>query len=112
MMGMLVQSLVMLALMCATIGRAPGRQDNLCIHLSLFCGEKKSVALRAEASAPSWSVHDHPASPCIKVCKLDRDGVCMGCFRSIEEISAWAMLSADQKRGVLENSRLRERREA
>ena len=31
-----------------------------------------------------------PAStPCIRVCTLDRDGVCIGCHRTVEEIIRW-----------------------
>lgn len=32
-----------------------------------------------------------PASPCIGVCRIDpRNGLCEGCQRTIEEISAWS----------------------
>lgn len=31
-----------------------------------------------------------PAStPCIRVCTLDRDGVCIGCHRTVDEIIRW-----------------------
>jgi predicted Fe-S protein YdhL (DUF1289 family) len=30
-------------------------------------------------------------SPCINICKMDSvSGLCIGCFRSIDEISAWS----------------------
>jgi predicted Fe-S protein YdhL (DUF1289 family) len=30
-------------------------------------------------------------SPCINVCKMDeRTGLCLGCFRTLDEIAAWA----------------------
>lgn len=30
-------------------------------------------------------------SPCINVCKMDaRSGLCLGCFRTIDEITVWA----------------------
>lgn len=30
-------------------------------------------------------------SPCINVCKMDADsGLCLGCFRTIDEITIWA----------------------
>ena len=51
-----------------------------------------------------------PKSPCISVCVLDDDDVCMGCFRTANEITDWFMASDDEKREVLR--RARERREA
>lgn len=42
-------------------------------------------------------------SPCISVCQLDdTTGLCMGCHRSIDEIRDWPILSAEEKRDVLE----------
>lgn len=49
-------------------------------------------------------------SPCISVCVLDDDDICLGCYRSAEEITDWSMLGNDEKREVL--SRARERLEA
>jgi len=46
-----------------------------------------------------------PLSPCIKLCVLDEHGFCRGCYRTIQEISAWPRLSMAQQRlmlGVLE----------
>jgi hypothetical protein len=41
-------------------------------------------------------------SPCISVCVLDaNDALCLGCFRTLDEIAAWSLLDADAKRGVL-----------
>lgn len=41
-------------------------------------------------------------SPCIDVCEMDaRSGLCKGCFRTIEEITAWSRLDEDGKRAVL-----------
>jgi len=41
-------------------------------------------------------------SPCISVCVMDAAGVlCLGCFRTLDEIAAWSLLDADTKRGVL-----------
>ena len=31
------------------------------------------------------------SSPCINVCRMDaRSGLCVGCFRTIDEITAWS----------------------
>jgi uncharacterized protein len=33
------------------------------------------------------------ASPCINVCKMDdRSGLCVGCFRTLDEISVWSRI--------------------
>lgn len=44
-----------------------------------------------------------PQSPCISICTLDEHDVCMGCFRSLDEIVDWTMMSDDEKRVVLAN---------
>ena len=38
-----------------------------------------------------------PASPCINVCLLDDQGYCRGCLRTVDEITRWTTLSADQQ---------------
>ena len=41
-------------------------------------------------------------SPCINVCKMDADsGLCSGCFRTIDEIAAWARASDAARLGIL-----------
>ena len=50
-------------------------------------------------------------SPCVRVCTLDPGGrVCLGCFRTLEEIGTWAQLSDPERLRVLE--RLPARRSA
>ena len=36
-------------------------------------------------------------SPCIRVCRLDPDGLCPGCFRTGDEIARWSRI-ADEER--------------
>jgi predicted Fe-S protein YdhL (DUF1289 family) len=40
-------------------------------------------------------------SPCVSICALDDEDICVGCFRSGREISDWGKLSDDEKRAVL-----------
>ena len=48
-------------------------------------------------------------SPCISVCVMDAAGVlCLGCFRTLDEIAAWSLLDADAKRRVLDALPVRE----
>jgi predicted Fe-S protein YdhL (DUF1289 family) len=50
-------------------------------------------------------------SPCISVCQVDNaTGCCIGCFRSIDEIRDWPILTAEQKHAVL--ARIAERKAA
>lgn len=48
------------------------------------------------------------ASPCIGVCQLDAQDVCLGCYRSVTEIIEWASLNPEQKKQVLANTEIRQ----
>ena len=43
-------------------------------------------------------------SPCVSVCALDVDDVCVGCYRTGQEIAQWTSLDNDGKREVLRRS--------
>ena len=49
-------------------------------------------------------------SPCINVCALDDDDVCVGCFRSMREITDWSEYSSDKKREVVAQAQQRMKR--
>jgi predicted Fe-S protein YdhL (DUF1289 family) len=40
-------------------------------------------------------------SPCLGLCVVDNDGVCIGCFRHITEITEWNEFSEQEKKYVL-----------
>ena len=41
------------------------------------------------------------ASPCIGICRLDeRSGVCIGCYRTIQEIARWGAMGRDERARV------------
>ncbi len=46
-------------------------------------------------------------SPCVRKCCLDDHDVCMGCFRTMEEIIRWDMANDAERRIILEHARLR-----
>lgn len=48
-----------------------------------------------------------PKSPCIAICVLDDEDICMGCYRSATEITDWFMATNEQKREVLRNAKVR-----
>lgn len=51
---------------------------------------------------------DEIISPCVSICALDADDICVGCYRSGEEITAWFDMSNEQKAQVLEKIKQRE----
>ena len=44
------------------------------------------------------------ASPCVRNCCLDERDICLGCGRSLAEITAWSGSSDDQRRAILERA--------
>lgn len=48
-----------------------------------------------------------PASPCVHVCALDDDDICIGCQRSGAEITRWGRMDSAERRAVLERCRER-----
>ena len=48
------------------------------------------------------------SSPCVAVCKIDEDSnLCLGCFRTLDEIASWSMLTREQKLDI--NKKCKER---
>ncbi len=43
-------------------------------------------------------------SPCIRNCCLDDFDVCLGCFRSIDEIKEWGVVDVQRRRSILLNA--------
>ncbi len=46
-------------------------------------------------------------SPCVRKCCLNEDDVCIGCFRTLEEIIHWSEAGDDEHRAILKNARER-----
>lgn len=45
----------------------------------------------------------HVASPCNDVCKMDdRSGLCLGCYRTLDEIATWSALDDAGRQAVVE----------
>ena len=61
-----------------------------------------SVSHPLDRVAPTERVVAAVESPCIKVCVLDDQQVCIGCQRTLDEIVAWESLSDDARLLVLE----------
>jgi uncharacterized protein len=56
------------------------------------------AALSGEAGVPS---------PCIDICRLDSRGLCIGCRRTIDEITEWSRASEARRREILRAVELR-----
>ena len=42
------------------------------------------------------------ATPCVKVCVVDgASGLCLGCYRTLQEIGGWSGLSEDQRAAIM-----------
>ena len=51
------------------------------------------------------------ASPCVSICAMDPGtGLCIGCFRTLDEIAAWVSLDNTQRLAV--HAAIAERRQA
>ncbi|MBQ4852633.1 DUF1289 domain-containing protein [Pseudoalteromonas sp. MMG012] len=40
--------------------------------------------------------------PCVRRCCLDNNDVCIGCYRTLQEILDWHELSTEQKHSVIQ----------
>ena len=40
-------------------------------------------------------------SPCVRNCCLDQEDVCVGCYRSLQEILRWSEASDDERKEIL-----------
>jgi len=48
------------------------------------------------------------ASPCVSICALDADDICVGCYRNGDEINKWSEMSNEEKEQVMEKVKQRE----
>jgi predicted Fe-S protein YdhL (DUF1289 family) len=46
-------------------------------------------------------------SPCVDVCRLDAQGQCIGCRRTLDEIAEWPRASEARRREILRQLALR-----
>jgi len=47
------------------------------------------------------------SSPCIDICELNHDNICIGCYRSIDEITVWRSVSHSEQILILNEARKR-----
>ena len=57
--------------------------------------------LAARAPAAFDAAADPVPSPCISICRMNEDrSLCLGCYRSIDEIRAWSRADAEARRAI------------
>lgn len=42
------------------------------------------------------------ASPCVGICRLDANGLCVGCDRNLTEIAGWSQYDAATRRRIMD----------
>ncbi len=52
---------------------------------------------------------DFVRSPCVRNCCLDDSDICLGCFRSVEEIMRWSEADDAERRAILDNAAYRKK---
>ena len=52
-------------------------------------------------------ITNEPKSPCRKVCRLDEQGMCVGCFRMLDEIANWGIMTSQERADLLRKVHLR-----
>lgn len=60
------------------------------------------------AGEPGRTLQGMIRSPCVQVCALDINDICIGCFRTGREIAEWGAMSEAQKAEVLREVARRE----
>lgn len=58
-------------------------------------------ALSDNVLSDEASVGTPAPSPCVDICRLDAQGLCIGCRRTIGEISEWSRAGEARRREIL-----------
>jgi uncharacterized protein len=53
---------------------------------------------------PMSDIDRSDQSPCVRNCCLDDGLICLGCFRSLEEIKEWGVVDAHRRHIILQNA--------
>ncbi len=65
---------------------------------------------RCRDGVESELISQQVGSPCVSVCALDSHDICIGCYRSAEEIASWVGMNDYERREVLLNTGARSRK--
>ena len=45
----------------------------------------------------------YPASPCVSICTLDDENVCVGCHRTLDEITHWSTYTKEKQWEIIDD---------
>ena len=45
--------------------------------------------------------NEAPESPCVGICTLDETDICLGCYRTLDEIASWEDLDVARHEAIL-----------
>ncbi len=45
----------------------------------------------------------YPASPCVSICTLDDNNVCLGCSRTLDEITHWSVYPKEKQWEIIDD---------
>jgi prepilin-type N-terminal cleavage/methylation domain-containing protein len=62
--------------------------------------ERACLAMEAQPSQAEWLNGDAVASPCVRLCRV-KDGMCVGCGRTLTEIGQWTSMCSRDKQEVV-----------
>jgi predicted Fe-S protein YdhL (DUF1289 family) len=65
---------------------------NFLIKYEFMTGKDENPAVKIE----------RPSSPCVLLCTLDDQKFCLGCGRSLAQISGWALMTAEEQWHVVD----------
>lgn len=60
-----------------------------------------AAPVRRYSTASRRVIEPTVPSPCVDICRLDAQGLCIGCRRTIEEISEWPRAGEARRREIL-----------
>jgi hypothetical protein len=55
-----------------------------------------------DSNEPIQDRSKRPLSPCILICTLDDDKRCLGCERTLQQISGWALMSVAEQWAIID----------
>jgi len=77
-----------------------GPQFAQAINLSSYSVRETESLAFMEIHGQALAAKMWTESLCVNLCKLDDNGVCLGCFRTVEEIARWSQMADPEKVAV------------